>query len=197
MHAAGGEPTTDLHGRIIARIAELRAETEGDIAPNLHILPDFHGNRSPLADPHVRGVITGLTLDTSFDGLCRRYWRSCVAIALGIRHILDTMVGFGYRFETLHVTGGHVNNPLLVELYADVTGCRVVVPQTSDAVLLGTAMTAAVAGGLHSSLFAAGSAMQAGGTEYLPDPARKAAYDRDYRRFLTMVRHREELREMA
>lgn len=197
MHAAGGEPTADLHGRIIARIAELRAETDGDIAPNLHILPDFHGNRSPLADPHVRGVITGLTLDTSFDGLCRSYWRSCVAIALGIRHILDTMVGFGYRFETLHVTGGHVNNPLLVELYADVTGCRVVVPQTSDAVLLGTAMTAAVAGGLQSSLFAAGSAMQAAGTEYLPDPARKTAYDRDYRRFLTMVRHREELRELA
>ncbi|AYD02349.1 FGGY-family carbohydrate kinase [Neorhizobium sp. NCHU2750] len=195
MHAAGGEPTADLHGRIIDRIGQMRLE--GDVAPNLHIVPDFHGNRSPLADPHARGVISGITLDTSFDGLCRLYWRSCVAIALGIRHILDAMAGFGYRFETLHVTGGHVNNPLLIELYADVTGCRIVVPQTSDAVLLGTAMTAAVAGGLHSSLFAAADAMQADDRERLPDPARKAAYDRDYRRFLTMIRHREELKAIA
>ena len=196
MHAAGGEPTTELHGRIIARIEELRAAEKGDIAPNLHVLPDFHGNRSPLADPHATGVVSGLTLDTSFDGLCRLYWRSCVAVALGIRHILETLAGYGYRFETLHVTGGHVNNPLLVELYADITACRVVIPETRDAVLLGTAMAAAVAGGVHDSLFTAGRAMDAGGTERLPDPSRAAQYDRDYRRFLTMVRHREELRGM-
>lgn len=194
MHAAGGEPTAELHGRIIARIGELRAENEGDIAPNLHILPDFHGNRSPLADPHATGVISGLTLDTSFDGLCRLYWRSCVAVALGIRHILDAISDYGYRFEILHVTGGHVNNPLLIELYADVTGCKVVIPETRDAVLLGTAMAAAVAGGVHGSLFDAGQAMDGGGTERLPNPARMEQYGRDYRRFLAMVRHREELR---
>ncbi|CDZ70253.1 FGGY-family pentulose kinase [Neorhizobium galegae bv. orientalis] len=196
MHAAGGEPTAELHGRIIARVGELRAETEGDIAPNLHVLPDFHGNRSPLADPHATGVISGLTLDTSFDGLCRLYWRTCVSIALGIRHILDALSDYGYRFETLHVTGGHVNNPLLIELYADVTGRKVVIPENRDAVLLGTAMAAAVAGGVHGSLFEAGQAMDGGGTERLPDPARAEQYGRDYRRFLAMVRHREELRGM-
>ncbi|MFB9949380.1 FGGY-family carbohydrate kinase [Rhizobium puerariae] len=194
MHAAGGEPTAELHGRIIDRIGELRAGEEGDIAPNLHVLPDFHGNRSPLADPHATGVISGLTLDTSFDGLCRLYWRSCVAVALGIRHILDAISDYGYRFETLHVTGGHVNNQLLLELYADVTGRRVVIPETRDAVLLGTAMAAAVAGGVHGSLFEAGQAMDGGGAEErLPDPARAEQYGRDYRRFLAMIRHRDEL----
>ena len=198
MHAAGGEPTADLHGRIIERIGQLRAEAAGaDIAPELHVLPDFHGNRSPLADPHATGVVSGLTLDASFDGLCRLYWRTCVAIALGIRHILDAMAGFGYRFETLHVTGGHVNNPLLIELYADVTGCVVNIPKTRDAVLLGTAMAAAVAGGLHPSLFDAGQQMDGGGTERRPEPARKSFYDREYRRFLAMIRHREELKGMA
>ncbi|WP_105425546.1 FGGY-family carbohydrate kinase [Neorhizobium tomejilense] len=197
MHAAGGEPTAELHGRIIARVGELRSETEGDIAPNLHVLPDFHGNRSPLADPHATGVISGLTLDTSFDGLCRLYWRTCVSIALGIRHILDALSGYGYRFETLHVTGGHVNNPLLVELYADVTGRKVVIPENRDAVLLGTAMAAAVAGGVFGSLFEAGQAMDGGGTELLPDPTRAEQYGLDYRRFLAMVRHREELRGMG
>jgi FGGY-family pentulose kinase len=197
MHASGGEPTTELHGRIIDRVGEMRAAEGPDLAPEINILPDFHGNRSPLADPHATGVISGLTLDTSFDGLCRLYWRACVSVALGIRHILETMNGYGYRFETLHVTGGHVHNPLLIELYADVTGCKVIVPETRDAVLLGTAMTAAVAGGVHSSLPAAGRAMDGGGTERVADPARAKQYDRDYRRFLAMVRHRDELRTIG
>jgi FGGY-family pentulose kinase len=193
MHASGGEPTAELLGRIVSRVNELRLEQADGLASGLHVLPDFHGNRSPLADPHATGVISGLTLDSSFDGLCRLYWRTCVAIALGIRHILETMEGYGYRFETLHVTGGHVHNPLLIELYADVTGCKVVIPQTEDAVLLGTAMTAAAAGGLHPTLVAAGRAMSAVGREYLPKTVQAGHYNRDYRRFLAMVRHRDEL----
>ena len=54
-------------------------------------------------------------------------------------------------------------------------------------------MVAAVAGGLYSDLPAAGSGMYAGGTAFLPDAARKAGYDRDYRRFLALYRHRAEL----
>ena len=84
-HAAGGEPEAALHGRVAARIAALRAEEGPDLAPRLHVLPDFLGNRAPLADPHAQGVISGLTLDVSFDSLCRLYFRSCVAIALGVR----------------------------------------------------------------------------------------------------------------
>ena len=73
-----------MHARIVARVAELRA-AEPDLAPRLHVLPDFHGNRSPLADPRALGAIRGLPLDASFDALCRLYWRTCVAIALGVR----------------------------------------------------------------------------------------------------------------
>ena len=192
-HAAGGEPTAARHAEIVARVGELRAAEGEGFAARLHVLPDFHGNRSPLADPHALGVISGLTLDATFDGLCRLYWRTCVAVALGIRHILDELAACGYCFETLHVTGGHVRNPLLMELYRDVTGCRVVVAETSDAVLLGTAMTAAVAGGLHADLATAGRCMSPGGSAFAPDPARKAGYDRDYRRFLALYRHRAEL----
>lgn len=192
-HGAGGEPSAANHARIVARIREMQAEEGEAFAARLHVLPDFHGNRSPLADPHALGVISGLSLDASFDGLCRLYWRTSVAIALGIRHILEKLGAGGYPLDTLHVTGGHVRNPLLMELYRDVTGCRVVVPETGDAVLLGTAMAAAVAGGLHADLPAAGRQMYPGSSTYLPNPARKAGYDRDYRRFLALHRHRAEL----
>ncbi|MDO1584304.1 FGGY-family carbohydrate kinase [Rhizobium oryzicola] len=193
MHAAGGEPTSDLHDRIVRRIGELRSIEGSRFGDEIHILPDFHGNRSPLADPRATGVISGLTLDTSFDGLCRVYWRTCVAIMLGLRHILETMQGYGYVTDTLHLAGGHVNNPLLVELCADVTHCRVRVPATRDAVLLGSAMVAAVSAGLYADLAQAGAAMDQGGRVQMPDATRRAGYDRDYRRFLAMHRHRAEL----
>ena len=194
-HSAGGEPDAELHQRIVLRVQELRAQHGEAFGARLHILPDFHGNRSPHADPHALGVISGLTLDSSFDALCRLYWRACVAIALGVRHNLDLMKEAGYTVDTLHVTGGHLRNPLLMELYADATGCRVKVPKALDAVLLGTAMVAAVAGGVHADLAAAGAAMTSGELERLPDPALRARYDRDYRKFLSLYRHRAELEQ--
>ncbi|WP_026618079.1 FGGY-family carbohydrate kinase [Ensifer aridi] len=196
VHGGGLVPSVDTHRQIIDRVQELRAIHGVDFADRLHVLPDFHGNRSPLADPHALGVISGLALDSSFDGLCRLYWRTCVAIALGIRHILEMMKDAGYQLDTLHVTGGHVRNPLLMELYSDATGCRVVAPETPDAVLLGTAMTAAVAGKLYRDLAGAGDAMSSGGKERLPNPALRHVYDRDYRRFLALYRHRAELESM-
>ncbi|MDE1995492.1 MAG: FGGY-family carbohydrate kinase [Rhizobiaceae bacterium] len=196
MHAAGGEPTAMLHDRIVKRIAELRIEDGDAFAERIHVLPDFHGNRSPLADPHAVGVVSGLTLDASFDGLCRLYWRTSIGIALGIRHILETMRDYGYVPDTLHVAGGHVKNAVLMELYSDVTGCKVVVPKMNEAVLLGTAIAASVSCGLYRDLAAAGSAMYPGGHERLPDKGKKALYDRDYRRFLAMYRHRAELDAM-
>ncbi len=193
MHAAGGEPTAALHQKIVARIAELRAEAGDSLGARIFVLPDFHGNRSPLADPHAVGVVSGLTLDTSFDGLCALYWRTAIGIALGIRHILEKMRDHGYMPDTLHVAGGHVKNPILMELYSDVTGCKVIVPDMNEAVLLGTAIAASVACGSHKDLAAAGRAMYPGGSERLPNRSKQALYDRDYRRFLAMYRHRAEL----
>ena len=157
------------------------------------MLPDFNGNRSPLADPRATGVISGLTLDASFDSLCRLYYRTCVAIALGVRHILEVQAAHGVRTDTLHVTGGHARNPLLMELYADVTQCAVVEPLAEDAVLLGTGMVAATAAGLHADLPAACAAMQQGGRERRPNAAKRALYDRDHRIFLQMHEDRRAL----
>ncbi|MBO3761941.1 FGGY-family carbohydrate kinase [Ciceribacter sp. L1K22] len=193
VHSAGGEPTTERHQQVIARIQELRA-TEGDgFAGQINILPDFHGNRSPFADPTLTGVISGLTLDSSFDGLCSIYWRACVAIALGLRQILDYMHNRDFHPQQLLVTGGHVKNPLLVELYGDVTGCDLLIPETDDAVLVGTAINAATAARLHPDLASAGSAMIAGGRTRPADPERRRHYDIDFARFVLMQKHRAEL----
>lgn len=191
-HGAVGEPNGDLHKKIAARVMELR-EAEPDLASRLHVLPDFHGNRSPLADPHAVGVISGLTLDSSFDSLCRLYWRTAVGIALGVRHILDAFNDKGYAIDTMHVTGGHIKSPLLMELYADATGCTVITTAAEDAVLLGTAMVAATAAGIYPDLPSACMAMKQGGSPRQPNPAARKRLDRDYRIFLEMHAQRKVL----
>ncbi|RUY73564.1 FGGY-family carbohydrate kinase, partial [Mesorhizobium sp. M7A.F.Ca.CA.001.05.1.1] len=189
-HGAGGEPDAAMHAKIARRVAELRA-TEGDnLAARLHVLPDFHGNRSPLADPHAVGVVSGLTLDSSFDSLCKLYWRTAVGIALGVRHVLEALNENGYLIDTLHVTGGHTKNPLLMELYADATGCTVIEPLADEAVLLGTGMIAATAAGLFPDLNAACLAMQQGGRKRASNPKSSGRFDRDYKVFLEMHRQR-------
>jgi FGGY-family pentulose kinase len=196
-HGAGGTPDEAMHRRICGRIAELRAAEGDGFAGRLHVLPDFHGNRSPLADPHAVGVISGLTLDAGFDSLCRLYWRTAVAIALGVRHILETLNAHGHVIDTLHVTGGHTRNPLLMELYPDAVGCTVVEPQAENAMLLGSGMVAAAAAGLYADLPQACRAMAREGRVRKPDPAAASRFDRDYRIFLEMHRQRAILDAMA
>lgn len=196
LHAQGGEPDAATHARIIARVLELRAD-EPDLAATINVLPDFHGNRSPYADPHATGAVSGLTIDASFDGLCQLYWRTAVAIALGVRHILEHMNAHGYSIESLHVTGGHTRNPLLMELYADATGIVVVESEAEDAVLLGTAMAGAAAAGLYPDVAAACRGMHQAERRRAPNPAAGAGFARDYRAFLAMHRHQRELAEIA
>ncbi len=190
-HGASGEPDMAAHSRIVRRVMELRAAEGPDWAARLHVLPDFHGNRSPFADPNALGVVSGLALDASFDGLCRLYWRTAVAIALGVRQILESIGEAGHEIDRLHLAGGHTRNPLLTELYADATGHVIVEPSDKDeAVLLGTAMAAATAAGHYPSLEAAAVAMHRDGRERAPDPATRDRYDRDYRIFQEMHGHR-------
>lgn len=196
-HGAGGEPDAAMHAKIAERVMHLRSAEGLDLAGRLHVLPDFHGNRSPLADPHALGVISGLTLDASFDSLCRLYWRTAVGITLGVRHVLEALNENGYLIDTLHITGGHTKNRLLMELYADATGCTVIEPLADEAVLLGTGMVAATAAGLYPDLAAACMAMRQGGRERRPNPAAARRFDRDYRVFLEMHRQRQALDGMG
>jgi FGGY-family pentulose kinase len=192
-HSAGGVPTAERHSAIVERVQHLRTIEGADFAKRLHVVPDFHGNRSPLADPNALGVISGLTLDSDFDSLCRLYWRACVGIALGIRHILEALNTGPYAIDTIHLIGGHTKNPLLMELYAEATGCTVIVPQTPDATLLGMAMVGANAAGLYPGLAKASVAMHQGGTVHTPNKGVKTTYSRDYRIFLKMLAHRAEI----
>jgi FGGY-family pentulose kinase len=193
----GGTPDAATHMRIAARIAELRAAEGWDLAPDLHVLPDFRGNRAPYPDPDARGAISGLGLDASFDGLCRLYWRAAVGLALGLADVLAALRDAGAPIERLQLTGGHARNPLLPGLYATATDLPIETHDAQDAVLLGAAMTAAAAAGLHPDLGAAARAMRPSGRVVAPDPAGRRRLADDHRVLAAMRRDRALLRALA
>ena len=85
----------------------------------------------------------------------------------------------------------------LARLYADATRRQVAISAGEEAMLLGTAMTAATAAGLHASLEAASKAMARPSTLIAPNEIHSRALDHDYRIFLRMQEHRRELATLA
>lgn len=169
-HARGAELTaeaaakgTSVYALLNERLEKLAAGAgaafPAELTRELHVLPDHHGNRSPRADPSLRGMISGLRLSDSVDSLALVYLATVQAIAHGTRHILETMNAGGYRIKTLFASGGDARNPLFLREHADITGCRVVLPKEPEAVLLGAAILGAVASGDQPSVLSAMGAM--------------------------------------
>jgi len=61
------------------------------LTEELHILPYFHGNRSPRADPTLHGMITGLSLASDENNLALLYLATLQSLAHGTRHIIAEM----------------------------------------------------------------------------------------------------------
>ena len=184
--------STTVYALLNERLQALAQQTGflAALTAELHVLPDHHGNRSPRADPTLRGMVSGLKLTDSVDSLALLYLATVQAIAHGTRHILDTMNAHGYRIETILACGGDTKNPVFVREHADATGCRVVLPREPEAVLLGSAILGAVASGDFPTLLAAMGAMNA--AETVIEPASGAVSDYHKRKQAVFQRMYEE-----
>lgn len=197
LHPAGGEPVKARHRAILDAISQHLIEDGPDFGLPISVLPDLHGTRSPISDPLLTGTIAGLDLDRSAASLHKLYWRSCVALACSIRHIIEHQPPRAGVAKQILLAGGLADHPLLSQLYADATGCDVQVPMDCDAVLLGCALHAAVAAGAFPSVAAAGAAMRFAMAHFPPSPQRQAALARDHALLKAMMRHRDELTALA
>ena len=175
---------------ILAEMLEkLAAGTDfpAGLTKDLHVQPDFHGNRSPRANPDARGMISGLRLSDSLEDLALLYLATIQAVAHGTRHILDAMTKSGFEIETILTTGGGAKNPIFLREHADITGRTIVLPKEPEAVLLGSAMLAAVAAGDFATVTEAMTAMSAADTVIQPCHGTAARYhDAKHEVFLQM-----------
>ncbi len=184
-HARAGElrELAEKSGRTVYEILNERLDTLGGSVPfaaaltaDLHVLPYFHGNRSPRADPTLRGVVCGLKLSDSMDDLALLYLATIQAVAHGTRHIIQSMNDAGFAIDTVFACGGGTKNPVFLREHADITGCKIVLAEEPEAVLLGSAVLGAVASGDFAGLLSAMSAMNRAGSVIRPADGKVAAY---------------------
>ncbi len=197
-HARGAELAAEAQARgttvyalLNERVARLATDRgvafPAELVRELHVLPDHHGNRSPRANPTLRGMVSGLTLDDSVDALALLYLATIQALAHGTKHVLDACNAAGHRIDTLIACGGDAKNPLFVREHADVTGCRVVLPAEAEAVVLGSAMLGAVAAGdVPSVVSAMGTMSRQGGVVEAAGGAVAAFHQKKHQVFLRM-----------
>lgn len=116
------------------------------LAKHWYFYGDFHGNRSPIADPNMRALIIGQLMDTSVNDLAIQYYAACEFIAQQTRQIVEEMEKSGHDISYVFMLGGQCRNGLLMRLLADCTGKPVIVPRYIDAaVVFGSAILGAVA----------------------------------------------------
>lgn len=139
-----------LERRIVARAGD--ASRAALLARDVHVLPEFIGNRSPYADPDTRAVIAGLDLDTDMGAMERLFVAGLCGLAYGLAEVIEAFAAHGVHSRIMIMGGGASRSPLVRQIMADTTGLTVALPQTKEPVLLGAAMLGAVAGGAYASI---------------------------------------------
>lgn len=164
-----------LHAELAAEAARQRPGQSGLLALDWN-----NGNRTILVDQRLTGLLLGQTLYTTRAEVYRALIE---ATAFGARAIIERLREYGVPIDRVVCTGGIAEkSPLLMQIYADVTGCTMLLANSSQTCALGSAVAAAVIAGAHPDFPTAQQAMTSlRDTRYQPDPARQAVYDRLYR----------------
>lgn len=164
-----------LHAALTAEAAKLKPGQSGLLSLDWN-----NGNRTVLVDP----LLTGLTLGTTLYTTKAELYRALIeATAFGARAIIERFRDYGVPIERVVCAGGIAEkNPLLMQIYADVTGCTMLVAGSSQACALGSAVSAAVLAGAHPDFATAQKKMTRlkPGVAYRPKPSSQKIYNELY-----------------
>ncbi len=120
-----------------------------DRPSGLLVLPYFAGAGTPYMNPNAKGVIVGLTIDTTkaqiYQGLME-------GAAYEMRLNMERLEQAGVPIEELYATGGGANSSQWLQIKADIYGKRVVPLGVEQSGTIACIMLAGVACGKFQSL---------------------------------------------
>jgi L-ribulokinase len=181
-HDEARERGLDVHGYLSQLAGEQEVGEHGLLALDWN-----NGNRSVLVDHELSGLILGLTLSTRAEDVYRALIE---ATAFGTRKIIESFEAAGLPVRELFVAGGLLKNPVIMQIYADVTRHSLHLIDSDQGPALGAAMHAAVAAGAYPDIHEASAAMgKVRRDVYTPDEARAGAYDALYEHYSRLHDH--------
>ncbi|WP_343210257.1 ribulokinase [Anaerolentibacter hominis] len=171
----------NIHQLLTEKASKLKIGESGLLA-----LDWWNGNRSCLVDVDLTGMMLGMTLTTKPEEMYRALIE---ATAYGQNMIIETFEQSGVPIDELYACGGiSKKNPMMMQIYADVTGKEIFIGASDQTPALGSAMFGAVAAGKekggYDSIFDAAKVM--GHVEektYRPIPENVEAYKALYQEF--------------
>ncbi|PTX90840.1 ribulokinase [Opitutus sp. ER46] len=163
-----------LHAQLTKEASAQRPGQSGLLALDWN-----NGNRTILVDPQLTGLLLGQTLYTTQAEIYRALIE---ATAFGARAILERTKEYGVPVNRIVCAGGIAEkNPMLMQIYADITGCTMQVSGSSQACALGAAVSAAVLAGAHPDFPSAQKAMTSVAPKsYKPNAKARKVYDQLY-----------------
>lgn len=145
----------------------------------------WSGNRVPHGDQGLSGVLAGLTLGTSAAGIYRALVE---AVCFGARTIIDHLLQGELAIDRVLLTSGLAhNNPMLVQIMADILAREILVPDIANPTAVGAAIHGAVAAGLVADFTEGGRRFgQRSGRIVRPDRENTRVYGQMYDAYLQL-----------
>ena len=160
---------------------EALLEETAVIAPGcdgLLFQPYLTGERTPHADPYVRGAFIGLTTRHTRAHMTRAVLEG---VAFGLRDNFRLLKEVGVPTpRQVRLSGGGAKSPLWRQMLADVLGVELVTVQTTEGAAYGAALLAGVGAGLWPSVEAACEATIRPDVAIPPMQETQSRYDAQY-----------------
>lgn len=158
------------HESLTAEAAKLKPGESGLLALDWN-----NGNRTVLVDQRLTGLLVGHTLYTTPAEIYRALVE---ATAFGALTIINRFEEYGVKISQVINCGGIAEkNPVVMQIYADVTGRPMTISRSAQTCALGSAIAAAVVAGAHKNFSAAQKAMTGLKPRvYKPNPKAHAVY---------------------
>ena len=166
------------HQKLTEKAAALKPGQSGLLALDWN-----NGNRCILVDQRLTGLLLGQTLHTKPEEIYRALIE---ATAFGALTIINRVAEYDVNVSEIINCGGIAEkNPMLMQIYADVTDREMKISRSSQSCALGAAMAGAVVAGTHKDFAAAQEAMS-GLKErtFKPIAENQAVYARLYKLYM-------------
>lgn len=167
--------STQTHSSLTEKAILLKPGESGLLALDWN-----NGNRCLLCDPQLTGLMLGQTLQTKPHEIYRALIE---ATAFGARMILEQIAKHGIQINQVIACGGLAeHNPMLMQIYADVTHCEILVSGSTQTCALGAAIAGSVVGGAYSDILTAQSHLTSTKSiSYKPNSSSASIYNDTFR----------------